>query len=126
MNKSFDKIQRIEVAILIGIGLIISFFYSKNQLFLYLSIGVLLLGIILPIIFQPITYLWFKLAELLSLLFSFIILAGLFYFLITPIAYIRRFLKKDNLMLLAFNKNYSSAFKSKNHKYSSEDLKHPF
>ncbi len=66
-----------------------------------LGAGILLvtLGIALPSWLAPVYWLWMKLAWLLGEVMSRVILCGVFYGVITPIAFLLRFTRKDLLEL---------------------------
>ena len=73
---------------------------------LVFSIIFLVLGIFNSKLLNPLNKIWFKFGLLLGAIFSPIIMAIIFFFVVTPIAFIIRFLKKD-LLNLKFNNNKS-------------------
>ena len=73
---------------------------------LIFSIIFLILGIFNSKLLNPLNKIWFKFGLLLGTIFSPIIMVIIFFFVVTPIAFIMRFLKKD-LLNLKFNNNKS-------------------
>jgi len=82
--------------------------------------------IILPITFYPFAVVWFNLAELLSLVSPAVILAIIFFLIVTPVGLLRRLLKKDSLRLKEFKKDRRSVMVDRNHLYTESDLLHTF
>ena len=66
---------------------------------LTISLGFLILGLINSKILTPLNKLWFKFGILLGRIISPIIMGIIFFFVVTPIGLIMRFLKKDLLNL---------------------------
>ena len=66
---------------------------------LTISLGFLILGLINSKILTPLNKLWFKFGILLGSIISPIIMGIIFFFVVTPIGLIMRFLKKDLLNL---------------------------
>jgi len=70
------------------------------------SLIFLILGLLNSKILTPLNKLWFKFGILLGIIISPLIMAGIFFLVVTPIGLIMRLLKKD-LLNLKFNKNRS-------------------
>ena len=70
------------------------------------SLIFLILGLLNSKILTPLNKLWFKFGILLGKIISPLIMAGIFFLVVTPIGLIMRLLKKD-LLNLKFNKNRS-------------------
>jgi len=70
------------------------------------SLIFLILGFLNSKILTPLNKLWFKFGILLGKIISPLIMAGIFFLVVTPIGLIMRLLKKD-LLNLKFNKNRS-------------------
>jgi len=74
--------------------------------FLLISLLFLILGIINSKVLSPLNKVWFKFGIFLGKIISPIIMGIIFFFVVTPIAFLMRILKKD-LLNLKFNKNSS-------------------
>ena len=83
----FTKAKGIETLSMISFGSLVigSVMWYKNDLFpiwsLFVALGSLFCGLFVPIIAKQITWLWFKLAELMGLIMSKVVLGLIFYFL---------------------------------------------
>lgn len=82
----------------------------------------LLAVIVFPKVFTPFTWLWFKLGEGLGMVVTRCILFLLFFLVVTPIGCIRRWMKKDPLLLRAFGKGSGSVFICREKTYEASDL----
>ncbi len=93
----------INFAMLIGgiialIGLVTLFYRSPAFMYLIpLGLIFMLLGFIAPIIIKPLYFLWMSLAVILGYISTRVILALLYYLIITPIGIIFRLIGKDLL-----------------------------
>ena len=83
---------------------------------------ILLTTLLIPKIFTPFTWLWFKLGDLLGLVVTRCILFFLFFMIVTPIGYFRRLMNKDPFHLKQFGKGTASLFISHEKTYSTQDL----
>jgi len=73
---------------------------------LLISLLFLILGIINSKVLSPLNKVWFKFGIFLGKIISPIIMGIIFFFVVTPIAFLMRILKKD-LLNLKYNKNSS-------------------
>ena len=79
-----------------------------NIYFILLSIPFLVLGILNSKILTPLNIAWIKLGELLGMVISPIIMALIYFFILTPISLIVRIFGKDllNIKFNSFSKTY--------------------
>ena len=91
-------------SILLVISLIL-FFKEKNSDVYFLSIGLafILSGIVLSIILKPFYKIWMTFAVIIGWIMTRIILAILFFFIITTIGVLARLFGKDFLNLKSYN-----------------------
>ena len=99
---------------------------SENWDFVAYSGGSLLISLVFPLVFYPLTYIWFGLAKVLGFVSSQILLTLLFFFLITPVGLFRQWIGKDNLQLKKFKKERNSVLVSRGEEVLPEHLKNPF
>jgi hypothetical protein len=126
LKTNFTKKQLIESGIVLVIILLLLEVYSKNSIWIGISIVILFINLILPVIFYPFAFLWFNLSETLGKIVSKIVLGIIFYIIVVPIGIIRKFSGKDNLLLTKFKQDRSSVLKIRNYTYNSEDLNKPY
>jgi len=100
--------------------------YFKNDQFVTLSLVLIIITIVFPIILYPVTFLWFGLSKLLSLISPVILLTIVFFLIVSPVGVFRRLLGKDSLKLKQFKKSKQSVMITKNHLYTETDLLHTF
>ena len=93
--------------------LILSFYFYINNnsfsiilIFLLLSFFFLIFGLLQSKILTPLNKIWFKFGILLGKIISPIIMGIIFFFVVTPISFLMKLLKKD-ILNLKFNNNNS-------------------
>ena len=96
-NKSFGIVFSIFFA-LIAVYVFYKF-ENISILLIFLSILFLVLGLIKSILLTPLNILWFKFGIFLSKLISPIIMALIFFVVVTPLALLAKIVKKDFLEL---------------------------
>jgi hypothetical protein len=84
-------------------------------------LGLGLVFLIIPPLGEIILKGWFKLAEILGWINSRILLTGIFYILLFPIAMLFKLTGKDNLQLKS-QKDNDTVYERRNHKYVPKDL----
>ena len=88
------------------------FFYVKNSpiilisILILLSVFFLISGLLQSKILTPLNKIWFKFGILLGKIISPIIMGIIFFFVVTPISFLMKLLKKD-ILNLKFNNNNS-------------------
>ncbi len=96
-----------------------------NTLFLWLS-GLFLLALLFyPNALTPVAFLWLKFAEIFGGFMNKVFFGIVFFVVITPIAYVRRTLSKDDRSLSPTGKN-STAFVDRGQIISSMDMERPY
>lgn len=118
MNSIENKLKAKSTILVIVLGFIIIYAYSKNFNFLKVSIIIGLLGVISDKASLLIDKIWFKISYILGLIVPNILLGLIFYFILFPIALLSRLFGnkdalnlKNNTKTLFINKN--SIFKAK-------------
>ncbi len=96
------------------------------RFFFGLAIILLLLDMIWPNVFRPVAKIWLGLSNLLGALTSRLVLAVVFLVLVFPVGLVRRLAGKDSLKLKEWKKDHSSVFKTRDHDFTAEDIKHPY
>ena len=93
---------------------------------LILAVLFLLLVMTFPGLFRPFAKLWFAFSTLLGTIVSKVILAVLFFFLVTPVGLVRRIIGKDAMQLRGWKKNRTSVFRTREHEFCAKDLETPY
>ena len=107
------------------ICLLIAFFAGK-QVFYVLAIALLLVNMIRPNIYKPVAKIWLSFSHLLGSVMSRIILSIIFLVLVLPVGFFRRAVGKDAMQLKKWKSDHTSVFKTREHEFTSEDIKHPY
>lgn len=107
-------------------ALVALFFAGQGSRFFLLLAGMLLAALLIfPRLLYPLAFLWKKVADLIEWCLTPILFSIIFFFVVTPIGYMRRLFSGD----LLFIKNWStvaSSFVNRNHLFKAVDLENPF
>ena len=120
------KKQCMEFGQVATLAVLIFALHYKNDHWVVAAFVLILITIILPVIFYPFALVWFGLSELLSIVSPAIILAIIFFLIVTPVGLIRRLLGKDSMRLKQFKKDKRSVMIDRNHLYTESDFLHTF
>jgi Mg2+/citrate symporter len=105
--------------------LLLTYFWNYQQL-ISLAILVLLVTMIWPGLFRPLAGLWFGLAHLMGAVVSRVVLAILFFGVVTPIGLFRRLLGADPLQLKKWKRGSESVFVRRSALILPADLEKPY
>lgn len=113
--KSRTQLQIRDKDMLMLIVLALHIFYifsvaSHDTVIPYLSIGLLLTGIVLPILIRPLTLLWFALSEFIGKYISNGVLMIIFYGLVVPVGIAQRYFSLGHLPATMASDNKVSNF----------------
>jgi len=122
--KNFTKEKNQETILAIVLGLLVFWYFSRYTSLVYISILLVITGLLIPVLSGWITWFWLKLSHVMGWVMSKVILSAIFYLFLFPIAFLSRFFKPDLLQLKKGNK--LSHYKERNHTYTSEDLENPW
>ena len=121
----YQKAKNIEFGMMITLVLLIISLWMKNNLYRY-AIVTLLVAMLVPILYTPFAWLWFRMAKLLEQATSKTGLFLIFFMIITPVGFIRRLTGKDTLQLKRFKRDKRSVLEEKVHHYTQDDMKKQF
>ena len=108
----------------ISIGFILVFYITKNDFFLTISFCLGIIGITSNYLSLIIEKIWFKIAEILSLIIPNILLGVIFYLFLFPISIVQKMLTKNNSLKLK-NLN-TSTYVDKNQKFDKKSFINPW
>lgn len=126
MKTTFTQKENIESGLALVVVLLVASLLFQSPLIIRISIGLVVLLIVIPAAFYPVSLLWLNLSHLLGRVSSFLILALIFLLVVTPVGLFRRLIGKDRLRLSQFKKTTTSVFEERNHHFVKDDLLHPF
>lgn len=116
-----DKKNNIEFGIVLSLIFVIVSAYCRIDLTVMVIVA-LVVTLLIPVMYTPFTWLWFRLGDLLSLVITRCVLFFLFFMIITPTGIFRRLMKKDPFRLKQFGKSPESVFCKQEKVFSAQDL----
>lgn len=124
MMKLVSVKQNKDLNIIILTILMVLYLNSANTLYLKVGIALGLLGIFFYKAYNPITFAWLKLAEILGSFIPKILFSIIFYIVVFPISMLMK--KGHNFQKFSDSKKLNSMFENRNHQYTKADLESPF
>ena len=120
------KKQNIDFGIVLALVLLVIGLIFHIRILFGLTVAALLITALLPVLFTPFAWCWFKFAVVVERLFSVIILSVIFYLIVTPVGLIRRLFAKDSMHIYDFKKERKSVFMVKDKTYEKSDVEQQF
>ena len=121
-----NRKKSLEAALAIATGFAVVYYFTEIKALLLVAIVVGAVGLLSDFLSAKVAWLWFKLAELLGRVNGFILLSLLFFVLLTPLAWLMKLFKKDNLKLRKRDSTNASYYTERNHDYSAKDIENPW
>jgi len=87
---------------------------------------VLVIAMTVPLVFRPLSVAWFGFSHVLGAIMSKVLLAAVFYLIVTPVGVVRRLLGHDSLRLRAFKRSDVSVLHQRGHVFVAGDLDKPY
>lgn len=116
-----QKAKNIEFGMLVTLVLLVITLWKRNDWYMY-AIVTLAAAMLVPVLYTPFAWLWFRMAKLLEQTTSKAILFLIFFIIITPVGIIRRLTGKEALQLKRFHKDKRSVFEVKKLHYTRKDM----
>jgi|688.fasta_scaffold897015_2 hypothetical protein len=108
----------------IVVGFIFIYFLTQIKIALYIAFLIGVISLMSLKLSELIVFIWFKLSYILALIIPNIILTIVFYFFLTPLAFISRIFEKKSPLNL--NNTLKSLFEAKNKNFAKESFKNPW
>ena len=125
-KKKITKDQSRDTGMAMVLLLLILFISRKREGYLFAAMALHVVNMIVPQVFKPVAVVWLGFSDLLGTIVPKILLAVVFFTVVTPIAIIRRMLGKDALKLRAFKASQDSVMLERNHMFVGRDLERPY
>jgi hypothetical protein len=113
-----------------GLALVLLFLIvhaaTRRDGFATAAIVVLVAAMTAPLLFRPLSVVWFGLSHVIGTVMSKVLLAVVFYAVVTPIGLVRRLLGHDSLRLRAFKSGDASVMHPRAHVFEPGDLEKPY
>ncbi len=124
MSKQPKSIDPSKTVLVITVGFLVLFFFLKQNVFLYVALGVGLLGMLSSYLAEKIDWIWTKIGWILSFIVPNILMTIIFYVVLTPTAFLSRIFGKSDPMDL--KNSQVSLFKKKEATFSKESFEKPW
>lgn len=125
-KRKITKDQSRDTGMAMVLLLLIVFISRKREGLLFGAIGLHVLNMIVPQIYRPVAVVWLGISDLLGSVVPRILLAIVFFVVVTPIGVLRRLAGKDSLKLRAFKASPDSVMLERNHTFIGGDLERPY
>ena len=99
---------------------------TRRDGFATAAIVALVAAMTVPLLFKPASIVWFGLSNAIGSVMSKVLLAVVFYVVVTPIGVVRRVLGHDSLRLRAFKAGNTSVMRARGHVFVPGDLEKPY
>jgi polyferredoxin len=126
LNTTMTKEQSKDTGMALVLILLLVWGYTRHDAFVLTAIGLHVVSMTVPQVFRPAAVVWFGLSHILGAVVSRLILGGVFFVVVTPVAIWRRVFKLDSLQLREFKTGQGSVMKERNHTYTGKDLEQPY
>lgn len=120
------KKQNVDLGIVLTLVLLVAGLIFDIYLLFKIAVGTLLIAALLPVLYTPLSWGWFKFSTWIERIFSTVILSLIFYLVVTPVGLLRRLFAKDSMHLDDFGKDKKSVFVEKDKSYGKNDIEHQF
>ena len=94
--------------------------------FLVAALVLQVLTMTVPGLFRPAAVVWFGLSHALGAVMSRVLLAVVFFGIVTPVGWLRRLTGRDTMRLRAFGQGEDSVLTARDHTFSAGDLEKPY
>jgi hypothetical protein len=106
--------------------LLIGYLRLRREWLLLGALALQILTMTVPRIFRHVAVIWLGFSHLLGTVMSKILLAAVFFLVVTPVGIARKLLGKDGLRLRAFKAGDESVMLPRNHTFSGSDIEKPY
>lgn len=114
-----------DTGLVVALVFLVSGYLKTSDGMLVVSGAFLFVGILFPQLLYPIAFAWLKFSELLNLIVPKIFFGIVFFLIIFPIGLFRRFLSKDAMCILGWQK-VKTSFLERNHRFIKQDIETPY
>lgn len=122
--EKLNREKQLETILTIAVGFFLIAWATKNKYIFFFALLIGAFGMFSKTATKYISNGWMRIGEAIGAVSSRIILSGIFFLFLSPIALIYRRSRKDSLLLK--KSNNVSYFISRNHRFSAQDLKNPW
>ena len=125
-KKDVTKAEAADTGMALVLLLLLVWYFTRNEAFVFGAAGLHVVNMTAPQLFRPAAVVWFGLTNLLGAVVSRLLLALVFFLVVTPIGLLRRLLGKDTMQLGTFKSGRASVMHVRNHTFTGRDLEQPY
>lgn len=115
--------KNLETMLVITVGMLVLYFIFRTKTWsnylLITSLVIGLIGVFSDFLSEKVAWFWGKIAHILGTFNSYVLLTAIFFIFLTPVAFLFKLTRKDNLKLKA---QKGSVYEERNHLYVAKDL----
>jgi predicted membrane protein len=115
--------KNLETMLVITVGMLVLYFIFRSKSWsnylLITSLVMGLIGVFSNFLSEKVTWVWGKIAHILGTFNSYVLLTAIFFIFLTPVAFLFKLTRKDNLKLKA---QKGTVYEERNHLYVAKDL----
>jgi hypothetical protein len=125
-KRKINKDQSRDTGMAMVLLLLIAAASRKREGYLYVAMAFQVINMVMPQVFRPLAVVWLALSDALGAIMSKVLMAIVFFLVVTPMGIIRRLAGKDSMRLRAFKAGKDSAMVERNHKFVAADMNSPY
>ena len=115
--------KNLETMLVITVGMLVLYFVFRSKTWsnylLIASLVIGLIGVFSDFLSEKVAWVWGKIAHILGTFNSYVLLTAIFFIFLTPVAFLFKLTRKDNLKLKA---QKGSVYEDRSHLYVAKDL----
>jgi energy-coupling factor transporter transmembrane protein EcfT len=125
-RKGGEDLRRRDTALALAFLLLLVWLFTGRDFWVHAVMGLLVLAMVFPGAMALPAKAWFGLSRILGGVMSRVILTGIFFLIVCPVALVRRAAGKDALGLKKWKRDDQSVFFVREHVFTEQDLHNPY
>ena len=121
-----DKNQAKDMGMVLALIFLLLAYHFNEKKLAVLAAALLLVDLIYPDIYGTAAKLWLGISNIIGTVMSRVVLAMIFFVVVTPVAFVKRIMGEDSLKLRKWKADEASFFKVRNHKFEGKDIDKPY
>ncbi len=126
LKRKITKDQSRDTGMAMVLLFLLIFVSRKHPWLLYTAMILHVINMIVPKVFYPIAIFWLGFSDAMGAVMSKVLLSIVYFFVVTPIALLRRISGKDSLKLRVFKASQASVMVKRDHLFTARDMESPY
>jgi hypothetical protein len=106
--------------------LLLIWYLTRRAAFVLAAAVLHVVNMTAPQVYRPAAVVWFGLSNVLGLVVSRVVLAAVFFGVVTPVGLLRRAFGADVMQLKAFKSGRGSVMDRRDHVFTGQEMEHPY